>query len=406
MENKNRKILLAIILVLILVFGTILIGQIRERRRQVAEKNRRSQLSVEFKVEKERLFGLVGSDGNYQKMIDETNALLSSQKFSNPDYEANLKVILATACVNNLDEENFKKGLAIFKEIVISEKNYSLSWRAVALEYLVSFAHVKGKEFAQNNIFNDQYFSLLMKEGDLNLAIKRLDDWALRLAPSVISYFRISGWYSLQLFQDNALSPEKKTQYLQLAKENLQKGRELFEKNYSKNVLSEERLLLTYVLHNKAAIRIYLLGGLEEKNRIANTYAEALKLYTKKYGEMTWPFAKNKITSPSLRGQLPDLALNYAFFLAQSKETADQTKAKSLLEILYDKDWNEPYVFSVFDSLKNGKDATELNTYSRWRIITLAKLDTRFADLLLSLGWQKEQLEESPKNLLFTTNLL
>jgi hypothetical protein len=396
MENKNRKILLAIILVLILVFGTILIGQIRERRKQIAEKNRRSQLSVEFKTEKERLFGLVGSDGNYQKMIDETNALLSSQKFSGQGYEANLKVILATAYVNSQKEAEFLQGLDILKEIAEGSDKYTPASRAIALEYLVSFVGIKGKDFAQKNVFNDLYLTPLLKEGNLSLAIKRLDDWSLKLSPGVIPYFRVADWYALQVIQDSKLSTETKNKYLALAKENLQKGKDFFEKDYSKDTWSDERLLLAYALYGKAATKLYLLGEAGEKDRINSTYTEALKLYTQKYGEMTWPFEKNKITSPSLRGQLPNLVLNYAFFLANSKEEADQIKAKSLLEILYDKDWNEPYVFSVFDSLKNGKDATELNTYSHWRIITLAKLDTRFADLLLSLGWQKEQLAELP----------
>jgi hypothetical protein len=397
MEEKNKKIIFVMSLALIFILAVVFFGQIvAKKEKQTKENDTISKASTEFKLEKEKLSELISTEGNYQKIIEKTNSLLENKQFAEPGQEVNLELILATAYVNSLGEDNFKKGIDIFKRIAVDNNPPIL--RAASLEYLASFSQARGKDFAQNNIFNDQAFASFMKEQDLSLAVRKLDEWSLMLAPSPIPYYRISEWYSLQLIQDNKLSQDTKAGYLQMAKENLKKGRDLFEEKYSKGVWQQqnERLALAYLLYGKAATKLYLLGELEEKDKIIDVYEKALEIYKKEYGEMSWPFDKNKITSPALRGQLPGLVYNYAFFLTLLNDTTSQEKAKSLLEILYDNSWNEPYVFNFFDSLKNEKDMIDTSTYNRWKIISLAKFDKRFVDLLVSLDWKEEQLQTVP----------
>jgi len=66
---------------------------------------------------------------------------------------------------------------------------------------------------------------------------------------------------------------------------------------------------------------------------------------------------------------------------------------KSISGIFYDQSWSK---FKIFNFLRNQKDSSYENQYTRYQIISLAKADIRFFNLLIELGWNKDQLNKVP----------
>jgi hypothetical protein len=302
---------------------------------------------------------------------------------------------LALLYLNNLNETDFKKGIDILKELA-TNANYPAKWRAMALDRIVSFASVQGISFAKENIFNDAYFSPMMKEGNLGIALRRVDENSLALFDTVIPHYRIANWYSLQLIQSGSLSEEDRKNYLQLAKNQLAEGRIFFDKEYPHTSWDDERLILAQLLYADVAAKLYLIKEFDDSKKIMDSFDEAVSVYEKRYDFKDWPVAKSKIISPTLRNQLLPLIFSYAAFSAIIQNQENQNRIKAIAETLYDKEWNEPSISNVFNFLSKEKEIDHAVQYHRLEIVSLAKTDSRFNELLISLGWKKEQLSALP----------
>jgi len=391
MEEKNKKttiFFLGFLVVVLLVFlGYLLMKTIEER--EVAKINEK------FISDRGSVLRLINEANSYQDAIKKTEKLLEAKEFTDSGQEASLKILLASSYINILNKEDFKKGTDILKELA-TNANYPAMWRAMALDRLASFVAYQGASFAKENIFNDDYFSPMMKEGDLGVAIRRLDERSLSLFETVVPRYRISNWYALRLIENEKLSGEDRKIYLQLAKDNLEKGKTLFDKDYPKNPWDDERLIMAYQLYGEAAAKLYLLKEFDDSQKIMDSFDAATKVYEKKYDFKDWPVVKSKIISPVLRKQLPSLIFSYAASAAVVQNQANQDKIKPLMEILYNKEWDEPSISNVFSFFRNEKNTVHDKQYHRLKIVALAKADSRFADLLVSLGWNKEQLNNLP----------
>lgn len=397
MEDKNKKIFFSIILVGGLFILAIIFGYWLSKRgnQEITKESEISQLDEKFHLDRDSVFQLINEKNNYPEAIDKLNFLLKENQSSNLNQEANLKIILAETYIYDLEEADFKKGIDILKEVATNVA-YSTRWRAMALERLALFANVYGKSFAQENIFNDAFFSPMIKEGSLALAQKRLYQGSLSIDKTVMPYYKIANWYASRLLSDNNLSAESKKKYLQAAKKNLKLGEDLFNESYPLTNWDAERLVMAYETYAEVATKLYLLKEFDDSQKIIDSFDKALAVYEEKYNIQQWPVAKSEIIAPMLRIQLPPLIFHYTSSLAVMQKFDDQGKIRNLIEVLYDKSWNKKNIFNIFAFLREQKDTTYENKYNLLRIVSLAKADSRFADLLISLGWNKKQLSNLP----------
>lgn len=381
MEDKNKKIIFSIILMASLFVLAILSGYWL-----ATKESKSSRLNEKFRLDKDEIYQLIEEKNNYPEAINKINFLLQENQFTNLGQKANLKITLAEVYIYDFLEIDFKKGIDVLKEVA-SSNNYPRRWRAMALERLAFFAGVRDESFAKENIFNDVYFSAMMKENDLSLAQKRLYEKSQTLYKTVMPYYRIANWYALQLLNDNKLSAENKIEYLQAAKENLKLGEDYFNESYPRTVWDADRLVMAYQTYAEVATKLYVLKEFDDSQKIIDAYGKAIAVYEEKYAIQQWPVAKSEIKAPILRAQLPPLVFAYASSLAMMQKPLEQKKIQALLEILYDKNWDEKSIFDIFAFLNNNKKGTYKNKYSRFKIMSLAKADSRFAELLAGMGW-------------------
>lgn len=390
MEEKNKKIFYVIILVVSLFSLAIFSGYLLEKR-----EDKRSEVSrvreEEFESSRMAIIQQVNEGRSYQEILDEINGLLEKKQFNNARQLANLKIMEASLYLSGPNEADFKKGIYIAKEVVINN-DYPAIWRALGLERLADFVKVSDISFAKENIFNDIYFSAMLEEEDLDLARRRLYEKSLSLHDSVVPHYEVAKWYAMQLLEDMTLSAGTRESYLQSAKMNLEEGEKLFNEDYPKNVWDDDRLIMAYKNYAEAATELYLLGEFKDSQKIIDSYEKAITFYEKKYDIQKWPVTRDKIPSPT-RLLLPSLVFSYASSLAIMQKPVDQDKIQTLLEILYDKNWQkERNIFSIFNLFKNQKEAMYDNTFMRFLIASLAKADSRFASLLTGMGWTNETI--------------
>lgn len=399
MEEKNKKIILVIVLVLGLFALAIFSGYLLAKKgnRINRDKDEIVRLNEKFQQDKSAIVRMIEEGNNYPGAVDRIGQLLEEKQFTNLGQEANLKIMSAIINMHDPEETNSKKGIAIAKETA-NNVNYPSIWRAIALDYLADFVTVRGISFARENIFNDIYFSDMLKEGDLSLAQKRLYEKSLSLQETAIPNYKIASWYALQLLADKikvkTLSKETKENYLQSAKISLKRGEDLFNEDYPKNIWNDSRLIRAYQSYAEVATKLYLLKEFNDSQKIIDSYDKAVAFYEKKYDIQKWPVTNDKIPV-STRILLPSLVYSYASSLAVMQKPVDQVKIQALLEILYDKNWNEKNAFNVFTFFNNNKKDIYKNKYSRFKIVSLAKVDNRFANLLTEMGWETEKAVSS-----------
>jgi hypothetical protein len=403
MENKNKKIFFLIALGIGLLSLAFLFGHWLSKRSEIEKEVLR--INENFQSSKRDVLKMINEKHNRRGAIGKINFLLEendnsqSSKFEvklKLEQEANLKIILAEAYIYNKKGEDFKKGINILKEVA-KESNYPKKWRAMALERIALFSGARGEIFAKKNIFNDDFFSLMMQDGSLSLAQKRLYEESLTLDRSVMPYYRIADWYVSQLlFDDSDLSAEKKDEYLKASREFLKSGVDFFNNSYPKSPWDPERLIMAYQMYAEVATKLYLINEFDDSQKIIDSYDKAIAIYEKKYNIQKWPVAKDRITAPMLRMQLPPLIFSYASSLAIMQKPLSQDKTQEFLKILYDKDWQEEDSFGTFTLLKNENKSISANSYNRLKIISLAKADSNFTNLLIGMGWKSEQIQEIP----------
>jgi len=396
LEEKNKKIIISVFLGLSLISAAILSGYfLVGKGNQIAREKEISRLNENFNLGKSSIVQSINEGNSYQGAIEKANLLLENKEFADLGQEANLKILLAESYVNDLREDDFKKGLNILKESAANDA-YPAKWRAIAFDRLVSFVSSKGASFAKENVFNDAYFSPMMEEGDLGIALRKLDERSLALYNTVVPNYRIANWYALQLIENGKLSEEEKKKYLQITKAMLENGEALFNKEDPHANWDDVRLILVYQYYGEVATKLYLLKEFDDSQKIIDSFNNAVKIYEKRYNFKDWPVAKDKIIALPLKAQLPSLIFSYATSSAVIQNQENQEKIGAILGVLYDKEWNEKNIFNIFDFLSSEKNISHANQYHRLKIVSLAKADNRFANLLKELGWTENDLNSLP----------
>lgn len=375
----NKKYIF-IILIILLIFGVVA-GIYYFFTEKTFEQNR------------EEIIRLMTEGDNYSQTADKIEKLLNKKKFENLDQEANFLILLAASYINNSDNSRIKEGIDILKNIV-TNSNYSNKWRAVALDRLAVYGNDIGLKLSKKYIFNEGLFKPLIKEKKLGIAIRRLYEWSDNLFPMVNPNYQIAHWYAVQLIENKEnknLSQDEYREYLSLAKERSKKGEIIFRQT-PLWLYDWERLVLIYQIHGKVAGKLYLLKGYNNKKEVEESFKKAIEVYKDKFQITSSFISVAKISSPSLRRILPSTVFYYAAFLAETDGESRKEDIKTILEPIYNSELIKLKPFNFYEFLQDEKNSNHNEHYHKREILLVAKIDSRFKDLLKQLGWTDEQL--------------
>jgi len=229
------------------------------------------------------------------------------------------------AWADSLSVIDREKGTEILKSIAI-DSEYPNSIRAKSINYIINDFELDfiGPDFAAQQIFKGEFFEnfLLDSNGDVELAIRKLNEWSNALYPNIIASYRIAKWYAAQIYKSEVyknpiLAEAKMAEFRDKMNEHVAIGDDLLRRHG--NTTQPRIQGLAYEL--KARI-IYLSGGDKEG-------AEELFLMAKE----AYNLPPQSIFQ---RVYLSRSGLYYASFLIRNYGASRAEDIRALLEGYYD----------------------------------------------------------------------
>lgn len=195
--------------------------------------------------------------------------------FDSKESEAISKI----AWADSLSEIDRKKGIVILKEVALNPE-YPNKFREKAIRFIVNDYELDfiDSGFAEQNIFTGEFFEnfLIDADGDVKLAIRKLNEWGNSLFPGIITSYRIAKWYASQIYQNQSLSDTEKNSLLNKMNEYVAMG-DNFMQQYGDRML-RQRQGLAYEL--KARI-IHLSAG--DKEQADKFFKMSMQAYMQAY---------------------------------------------------------------------------------------------------------------------------
>lgn len=302
-----------------------------------------------------------GADIKYQQALKEAETKKD---------EASAKVNIGTARLRS----DLREGIKILKEVSLDE-SYPKFERSSAISYAASVALASDLDFAKNYVFTGDIWSGFLPIGNfdreaLELAVRRAFEWSADLYSVFPSEYRIAWWYSKQIIEGKTKSDEEIKQFVAIIKDRMIKG------NVSLGIAQAagtfpSRVVAGYILRGIALEGLYVAGesSIEE---VKNTYNQALAI------------AEANKDDVEAYARIPYARYNLANFLVNRVKTYDTKEIRDILSPLYDYNINSSAFFGFLRS-----DAERSNK----GIIALSKVDPRFKELLLSLGWKESDFK-------------
>lgn len=176
----------------------------------------------------------------------------------NDEQESTAKIMLA----DSLGEIDRVRSLELFKEVAINEA-FPKGNRSLAINMILDNIEL---DFIENNFLKSRIFKggafgelLQSSNGDVNLAVRKLNEWSVNLFPNTIAHYRLAKWYAAEIYKNtggnqNALKQE--------VSHHLAAGDALFEK-YKNNIHPTRR----GIAYETKARALRLSGGSPDKIR-------------------------------------------------------------------------------------------------------------------------------------------
>ncbi|MFH1990605.1 MAG: hypothetical protein ABIJ19_02000 [Patescibacteria group bacterium] len=268
-DVNRKKIVLAVLFALLLLFGiggAFYYFQYSERKSQQLFLQRYEQSINSYR-------SLTPENVDFKKTADELGMLLKDSRISG----LNLQEIgrLRIAYADSLNEIDPVEGTLVLKELA-ADLRYPNDVRYTAVNYIVNdYEIAPDYEFAKKYIFTGEPYKNFLQDNDVELAIRRLNEWSDEILPNVIANYRIAKWYASQIYQNPSLSPSDKNQFLNEMNDRLNKADELF--SQYKNIMSNRAIGLAYELKART---IYLAGESGYKEKTKEFFNESFKSLT------------------------------------------------------------------------------------------------------------------------------
>ena len=387
-DVNRKKIILIVSFLLLLIFsstGVFYYFQYREHENQQYREHENQQYREH---ENQQLFlqqhqqiinsfnSMTVENVDFKKIADELGALLKDPRINNLDLQkiAQLKIAYA----DSLSENEPLERLLVLKEVAVDSR-YPNHLRSKAINFIVDdYELAPDYEFAQKYIFIGEPFKNFLQGDDIELAIRRLNEWSDEVSPNVIANYRIAKWYASQIYQNQQLSLQNKNQLLSEMHKRLKKADELFIRH--KNTTPNGRIGLAYELKART---IYMAGepGYKEKTE---------EFFDKSINALEAP--------PNSIFQLVYLnraALYYLAFLAREYDDTQAERIRRHLKFFSDylETPQEPRLRNtrLVKFLIAARDSTDpkypFPDFNREDIKNLSKIDERFGKIIENLNY-------------------
>src|SRR3989344_2255083 len=331
-------------------------------------------------------------EGRCDESVAELEVLIAGAASSREEVEAKTNLALSYL------KSDIAKSMEIFKDIAANDE-YSAARQAYAVEQIASLFMLSGQNregTLPSLIFSgDPYASFVAGKPDKNNVpegIRRLYEYSTEISSRPISEYRVAEWYARQAyygkFDPKHLSGNISVKdYTDKILDRLQSG------DAAKMQLFLGSLDEAYALWLKGYV-MGLLADVTGESRYADdakgSFAKSLELLRQYQG----PSSDYKMS------QILWMSFYYASFMANHKEYMDRTAMDELMGYLNDKnvmatrnpktEAESNLKFGLMRYLeRSGQiDSSKSRGVGYQTALSLAQKESRFADLLKTLGWE------------------
>ncbi|MBI4160168.1 hypothetical protein HY504_03300 [Candidatus Wolfebacteria bacterium] len=263
MSSINARKLLYVVIAMAIVFVLGGFAWYYTRPEQRAERK--------YEHIKKDFFATTPEKANFiEKSAVMTDFLNQNASFLDPAEEAEMKTLLA----DSLSEINRPRATELLKEVA-RDSRYPTDMRVRALTYLADHYELDftDTEFTTNTLFaGDDFGSMLVDAGgNVELAMRKLNEWSNNLRPNLTANYRLALSYAHDVYATSTPGGEKRNA-LQKINAYLAEGDKIFEE--VKSTHAPVRLAIGYGLKARA---LHLSGG--NPSEVERLFRLALKEY-------------------------------------------------------------------------------------------------------------------------------
>ena len=373
MNSKIKKIILAIVICIFLVatgYGISLAVK-KYKLLEIAEKKKKLAVSYDDTF-KTLLNGEAG------QAVEEYRRIMASAKSQGIKQSSGGRGLLQLAIAEEKNGE-YGKSLYNYKK-VISDKNKNSDIRAIAYTHVAELVLVLPDKFLEEKFFNDDKYRKYFFENDPFATKEELvliSDSLFDTAPNAYELANIYAEKMLVDLSKNKLTAEQKKNLERKFLEETKKAQSVFD-SVKPNEWDADRLLICNL--NKARIGDKLI-------KINNSKFDQLKMNEVEIENLfkkSLEISKDPFASLGPENYEYFTRLYYASFLNNFYGEKRSDDIKNILTPVYNSVNSVNSGFFVF--LQKERKYPD-DTYHKQEIISLSKIDSRFADLLKEAGW-------------------
>jgi len=266
---------------------------------------------------------------------------------------------------------NYVEAIRLFKSIAADPSNYELvraySVQEIGRMYYTYYDDRSGSQIPTETFKDTPYNSFKEESGDMNLAYRKLFEYAASMYPLGVSEARIAHWYSTELLKQ-ATTTTQSISYVSIVRENIRKAEADIQRTIddppAAALIPETYMRIGLTLANLASVGAASFEEAEQRLQQALQYTSVL-------GTVPGNFQ----------------AYSYAAFLAS---THGKTRAADIQNILSPFSTSRaseimPIVVNFYRAARTDPTLVE----QRKQLVLLGQIDTDFKTYLVSLGWHE-----------------
>ncbi len=300
--------------------------------------------------------------GNYQQAITSYQAALSSVTGDTTQIaQIQYDIAAAQYALGNLTE-----ATQTFKQIA-ANTGVSKILRAYAIVRMANEYYSSNNPAVTQEIFKDPPYNAMLVTNNISITYRHLFEYASSIYPTAISEAMIAKWYAAQLIQST--STPNTSSYLSIIQQKLANSGVDTARNMQD---PNKKILVSEALFDVAGVQTDLFfAGEVTPGVVEAAYQKALAAFAAD---------ANRPTADGL------VRVYYAYFLAEAYGKTRLPDIESILKPIYGSQYKSS---SVTLALKNARSIP----ITKEEFATLARLDSSFGDLLLTLGWHPSDLK-------------
>ncbi len=361
-QKGSTNILLSIVIALLVGIGAYLYFIYDNNEHQVIDQEEVVQTKAQ---EAEEVFKNVGRE--------DARPLFEEALDTSTSYAEEGQIAFRLASIDAFSDDNSKKmgSIDAFREVA-ANRNYSDYIRANSIEFIARIHSFNNDPVIFDYIFNHPDFVQFLVEGDTDLSLRNLYEYASALYPTARIELRLASAYSREIL---ALQEQGQSATTEAAVTAL---KALVRNNFSNTDREIQGLLIT----DKNDPRI-----LNAMNRKAVAVGYLTQGGDTSFGdpEVMFRDTLEEAINQNNVGQFGFTKYYYAAFLANTYGSQRVDDVEKLLKDFYTTDiYDDRTVMAFFENTKD----IDVDNFFRRDLVTLASVDENFKTLLNELGWE------------------